>query len=181
MWIQYQNLLLNHNPTHCTINDDVFCVWVFWSSFELAQVWPSSDKKLSKMYKYKNITEAKYKNNKIQKQNYEMFCGWSELTQVWPPSDKKYKRNYQNKKYLKSKITKILTIQLRDVLWLVWADSGLTTRWLEWPGSKSAAATKIPNHLPYSKLKLLNFLRFQIASNFSDIFLIFSLILEWSY
>ena len=119
------------------------------------------------------IFYLKYKNNKIQKYNYEMFCGWSELTQVWPPGDKKYKRNYQNKKYLKSKITKILTIQLRDVLWLVWADSGLTTRWLEWPGSKSAAATKIPNHLPHSKLKLLNFLGFQIASNFSDILLIF--------
>ena len=28
------------------------------------------------------ITEAKYKNNKIQKYNYDMFCGWSELTQV---------------------------------------------------------------------------------------------------
>ena len=159
----------------------MFSVCMF--SAELTQVWPSSDseKKLSNMYKYKNITETKYKNDKIQKYNYEMFCGSSELTQVWPPSDKKYKRNYQNKKYLKSKITKILTIQLRDVLWLVWADSGLTTRWLEWPGSKSAAATKIPNHLPYSKLKLLNFLRFQIASNFSDILLIFSLILEWSY
>ena len=65
LWIQYQkyqNLLLNHNSKRCTLNDDVlyvFCVWMFWGSFELAQVWPSSDKELSKMYKYKNITEAK--------------------------------------------------------------------------------------------------------------------------
>ena len=65
----------------------MFSVCMF--SAELTQVWPSSDsdKKLSNMYKYKNITETKYKNDKIQKYNYEMFCGSSELTQVWPPGD----------------------------------------------------------------------------------------------
>ena len=165
---------------HCTINDDAvllcfLCVDVLklvWANSGLTILWQQI---IKNVYKYKNITEAKYKNNKIQKYTYEMFCGLSELTQVWPSSDKKLSKWYRYKNITEAEYKNNTIQKYNYEMFCGWSE--LTQVWP--PGDSSDQAASQPRRQKYqiiclySKLKLLNLLRFQISSNFSDFFLIF--------
>ena len=153
LWIQhqkYQNLLLTHNSMHCTINDGAVLL-CFLCGDVLKLVLGNSgltilwQKIIKNVYKCKNITEAKYKNNKIQKYTYEMFCGLSELTQVWPSSDKKLSKWYRYKNITEAEYKNNTIQKYNYEMFCGWSE--LTQVWP--PGDSSDQAASQPRRQKY--------------------------------